>query len=227
MIGSLPTLMAIDDEPGILALVERFARSLAFNVVCHDGGRPALARIPDLRPDVVLVDLQMPELNGLEVLRAIRTLEPECSVILMTGHATIDSAIEAVKLGALDYLIKPLDLERLGALLTMVRQGIERRERLLKIDVDVARQFEFEGMIGRSAVMQDLFDSVRRLAPHAPTVLVTGDTGTGKELVAHALHRVGPRREQRFLTLNCSAVVETFLRERAVWPSARRVHGGH
>jgi DNA-binding NtrC family response regulator len=151
----------------------------------------------------------MPELNGLEVLRAIRTLEPECAVILMTGHATIDSAIEAVKLGALDYLIKPLDLERLGALLTMVRQGIERRERLLKIDADVARQFEFEGMIGRSAVMQDLFDSVRRLAPHAPTVLVTGDTGTGKELVAHALHRVGPRREQRFLTLNCSAVVET------------------
>jgi two-component system, NtrC family, response regulator AtoC len=209
MIGSSPTLMAIDDEPGMLALVERFARSLAFNVVCHGGGRPALAHISDVRPDVVLVDLQMPELNGLEVLRAIRILEPECAVILMTGHASIDSAIEAVKLGALDYLTKPLDLERLGALLTMVRQGIERRERLLKIDADVARQFEFEGMIGRSAVMQDLFDSVRRLAPHAPTVLVTGDTGTGKELVARALHRVGPRRDHRFVTVNCSAVVET------------------
>ena len=209
MIGSLPTLMAIDDEPGMLALVERFARSLAFNVVCHVGGRPALAHMSDVRPDVVLVDLQMPELNGLEVLRAIRILEPDCAVILMTGHASIDSTIEAVKLGALDYLAKPLDLERLGALLTMVRQGIERRERLLKIDADVAGQFEFEGMIGRSAVMQDLFDSVRRLAPHAPTVLVTGDTGTGKELVARALHRVGPRREHRFMTLNCSAVVET------------------
>jgi DNA-binding NtrC family response regulator len=209
MIGSLPTLMAIDDEPGILALVERFARSREFNVVCHGGGRPALADIPDVRPDVALVDLQMPELNGLEVLRAIRTLEPECAVILMTGHASIDSAIEAVRLGALDYLTKPLDLERLGALLKMVRQSIERREKLLKIDVDVARQFEFEGMIGRSAVMQDLFDSVRRLAPHAPTVLVTGDTGTGKELVARALHRAGPRREQHFVTVNCSAVVET------------------
>ena len=209
MIGSLPTLMAIDDEPGILVLVERLATGLEFNVVCHGGGRPALADIPDVRPDVALVDLQMPELNGLEVLRAIRTLEPECAVILMTGHASIDSAIEAVRLGALDYLTKPLDLERLGALLKMVRQSIERREKPLKIDVDVARQSEFEGMIGRSAVMQDLFDSVRRLAPHAPTVLVTGDTGTGKELVARALHRAGPRREQRFVTVNCSAVVET------------------
>jgi DNA-binding NtrC family response regulator len=209
MIGSPPTLMAIDDEPGILALVERFARSLEFNVVCHGRGHPALADIPDVRPDVALVDLRMPELNGLEVLRAIRTLEPECAVILMTGHASIDSAIEAVRLGALDYLTKPLDFERLGALLKMLRSSIERREKLQTFEVDVARQFEFEGMIGRSAVMRDLFDSVRRLAPHAPTVLVTGDTGTGKELVARALHRAGPRREQRFVTVNCSAVVET------------------
>jgi DNA-binding NtrC family response regulator len=209
MIGSLPTLMAIDDEPAMLALVERFARSLDFDVVCHDGGRLALAQISNVRPDVVLVDLQMPEFNGMEMLRAIRTREPDCAVILMTGHASIDSAIEAVKLGAIDYLTKPLDLERLGALLRMVRQGIERRERLLTIDADVARQFEFEGMIGRSVVMQDLFDSVRRLAPHAPTVLVTGETGTGKELVARALHRVGPRRAHGFMTVNCSAVVET------------------
>lgn len=209
MIGSLPTLLAIDDEPGILALVERFARRLDFNVICQEAGGSALALISDVRPDVVLVDLQLPEISGLDVLRAIRGVDPECAVILMTGHASIDTVIEAVKLGALDYLTKPLDLERLGALLTTVRKGIERRETLLKIDADVARQFEFEAMIGRSAAMQDLFDSIRRLAPHARTVLVTGETGTGKELVAHALHRVGSRRDRRYLTVNCSAVVET------------------
>jgi DNA-binding NtrC family response regulator len=209
MIGNLPTLLAIDDEPGILALVERFARKLNFNVVCQGGGRSALAQISDLHPDVVLVDLQMPEVNGLEVLRAIRSIDPECAVILMTGHASIDTVIEAVKLGALDYLTKPLDLERLSALLTTVRCGIERRETLLTMDADVARRFEFESMIGRSAVMQDLFDSIRRLAPHARTVLVTGETGTGKELVARALHLTGPRRDRRYMTVNCSAVVET------------------
>jgi DNA-binding NtrC family response regulator len=209
MTGSRPTLLAIDDEPGMLALVERFARDLDFNVVCHGGGRAALAHVSQVHPDVVLVDLQMPEITGLDVLKAVRDLDPACAVALMTGHASVDSAIEAVRLGALDYLTKPLDLERLRALLTTVRKGIERRETLLEIDADVARRFEFEGMIGRSAAMQELFDSIRRLAVHVRTVLLTGETGTGKELVACALHNVGPRRDRRFIAVNCSAVVDT------------------
>ncbi len=203
-----PTLLAIDDEPGILALVERFARTLQFNVVCHDGASGVLAEIDELRPDVVLVDLQMPEINGLEVLRAIRDVDPECAVVLMTAHASVDTAIEAVKLGALDYLTKPLDFDRLRGLLTTVLKGIERREALLEIDADVARRFEFHGTIGRSAAMQDLFDSIRRLAPHVRTLLITGETGTGKELVARAFQQLGPRRQGRFLTVNCSAVVD-------------------
>jgi DNA-binding NtrC family response regulator len=204
-----PTLLAIDDEPGMLALVERFARGLNFNVVCHHGGRTALEHIPQVHPDVVLLDLQMPEIGGLDVLRSIRAADPECAVILMTAHASVESAIEAVKLGALDYLTKPLDLDRLRDLLTTVQKGIERRETLLEIDATVARQFEFQGMIGRSAAMQELFDTVRRLAPHVRTVLITGETGTGKELVARAFHKIGPRRDRRFLTVNCSAVVDT------------------
>jgi DNA-binding NtrC family response regulator len=204
-----PTMLAIDDEPGMLALVEKFARGLNFDVVCHTEGPRALSQVAELHPDVVLVDLQMPDLNGLEVLRGIRAVDPACAVILMTGHASVDSAIEAVRLGALDYLTKPLDLDRLRDLLATVEKGIERRETLLKIDADVAQQFEFEGMIGRTAPMQDLFDAIRRLAPHVRTVLVTGETGTGKELVARALHKVGPRRDRRFITVNCSAVVDT------------------
>ena len=209
MIEPRPTLLVIDDEPGMLALVERFARDTDFNVICHHGGRGALDQIPQVHPDVVLVDLQMPELTGLDVLRAIRRLKPECAVVLMTAHASVESAIEAVKLGALDYLTKPLDFARLRTLLFGVQKGIERRERLLKLDADVARQFVFQGMIGRSAVMQELFDSIRRLAPHVRTVLITGETGTGKELVARALHVMGPRRDRRFITVNCSAVVDT------------------
>lgn len=209
MTSSRPTLLVIDDEPTVLRFVERFARDLHFNVVCHSGGRRALDQVSQVRPDVVLVDLQMPEINGLEILRSVREIDPACAVVLITGHATVDSAMEAVRSGALDYLTKPLNLERLGELLTTVQKGIERRETLLRIDADVARQFEFYGMIGRSAATQELFDSIRRLAPHARTVLITGETGTGKELVARALHKLGPRRDRRFLTMNCSAVVDT------------------
>jgi DNA-binding NtrC family response regulator len=204
-----PTLLVIDDEPGILALVERFARGLNFNVSCHHSASGVLDSIDELRPAVALVDLQMPEINGLEVLRAIREVDPECAVVLMTAHASVETAIEAVKLGALDYLTKPLDFDRLRDLLTTVQKNIERRETLLQIDADVARRFEFHGTIGRSAAMQELFDSIRRLAPHARTVLITGETGTGKELVARAFQQIGPRRQNRFLTVNCSAVVDT------------------
>src|SRR5262245_18497089 len=118
-------------------------------------------------------------------------------------------AIAALKAGAVDYLAKPFDRERLRDVLVTVRKRVERRDTFLRLDADVAKQFEFYGMVGRSPAMQELFDTIRRLAPHLRTVLITGETGTGKELVAKALHRLGPRRVKRLITLNCSAVVET------------------
>jgi two-component system response regulator AtoC len=203
-----PTLLAIDDEQPILQLVERFARSLGFTVVTSTDSRTTLNNLHVIKPDAVMVDLRMPEVNGLAVLRAIRDIDPACQVILMTGEATVDSAIEAVKLGALDYLTKPFDLPRLRDVLTTVKRGLERRGEMLATDSEAARASEFHGMIGRSPAMQELFDTVRRLAPHVRTALITGQTGTGKELVARALHLVGPRRERPFVALNCSAIVE-------------------
>jgi two-component system, NtrC family, response regulator HydG len=202
-------LLVVDDDPTVLVIIERFATELGFDVVSRGGGREALAALEAVKPDAALVDLQMPEMGGIDVLRAIRAADPDCQVVLMTGNATVETAIEAVKAGALDYLAKPLDFERLRELLLGVRDSISRRERFLQVDADAAKQFEFHGMIGRSPVMQELFDSLRRLAPHARTVMVTGETGTGKELVAKAIHALGPRRSKRFITVNCSAVVET------------------
>ena len=204
-----PLLLAIDDEPAILTIVERFGRQMGFEVETRTNPAAALAEFSKLGPDVAVVDLQMPELGGLDVLKAIRQANPDCHVILLTGNPTIDTAIEAVKLGASDYLRKPIDFGRLGRLLTDVIEGIRRRERLLRVEADVAGDFECEGMIGRSNVMQELFDSLRRYAPHMRTVLVSGETGTGKELVARALHRLGPRSAKRFIAVNCSAVVES------------------
>ncbi len=168
-----------------------------------------VSAVPAFQPHVVLVDLQMPGLGGLDVLTRVKSIDPECQVILMTGNATVETAMQAVKDGALDYLSKPFDFQRLRRLLTTVREGLERREALLRAEAAVAERMEYQGLIGRSLVMQQLFDRIQRYAPHVRTVLVTGETGTGKELVARALHRAGTRRDRRFLTINCSAVVET------------------
>jgi DNA-binding NtrC family response regulator len=201
-------LLVVDDDPGVPKIVGRLAEQLGFEIIYKDNGRDALACLSEVKPHGAMVDLQMPELNGIDVLRAIRVAQPECQVILMTGDATIESAIEAVKAGALDYVSKPFDFARLRGLLTTVRESLNRRARFLEVDAELAKKFEFHGMVGRSPVMQELFDSIRRLAPHARTVLITGETGTGKELVARALHELGTRHRKRLVTVNCSAVVE-------------------
>ena len=209
MSGRRPSLLVIDDEPGMLALIERFARQSGFDVVVHTSGSTAISQLASHTADVALVDLRMPEIGGLDVLRGIKEAQPDCQVILMTAHASVDSAIEAVKLGALDYLSKPIDLNRLRELLTGVREKSARRAALLAAENETAHRMELCGLIGRSAIMQDLFDLVERIAPHARTALVTGETGSGKEGIAHAIHHLGPRRQRRFLTINCSAVVDT------------------
>ena len=150
MTETAPRLLVVDDEPAVLSVVERFAHKLGFEVIFRSSGKEALKCLAEVQPDVALVDLQMPELGGIEVLRAVRAAEPGCQVILMTAHATVDTAIEAVKAGALDYIAKPFDLTRLRELLITVREGIRRRERLLQGDADVATRFEFHGMVGRS-----------------------------------------------------------------------------
>ena len=209
MTAQRPSLVVVDDEQGILDVVSRFGRRAGFDVIACCGGREAIAQLQTRRADVAMVDLRMPDIGGLDVIRAIREIDPHCQAVLMTGFATVDTAVEAIKLGAMDYLSKPLDFARLEHLLTSVREDLERRRSLLAMESDLARHLEFCGMIGRSLVMQDLFGMIRRLAPHVRTALITGETGTGKELVARALHQTGPRRERRFVTVNCSAVVET------------------
>ncbi len=209
MTGQRPTLVVVDDEQGILDVVSRFARRTGFDVIPCSGGRDAIAQLQTRRADVAMVDLRMPDIGGLDVIRAIREIDPHCQAVLMTGYASVDTAVEAIKLGAMDYLSKPLDFGRLQLLLTTVRDDIEKRRSLLEIEGDVAKRLEFCGMIGRGPLMQDLFGMIRRLAPHVRTALITGETGTGKELVARALHQTGPRRDRRFVTVNCSAVVET------------------
>ena len=200
-----PTLLIVDDDPMILKVVGRFAERAGFEPIACLGGSAALQCLSDRRADVAVVDLWMPDIGGLDVVRAIRESQPDCQVALMSGAATIDSAVEAARLGAVDYLTKPIDFTRMNGMLTAVQEQAAQRRQPRAAERNVGTS-EFCGMIGRTPSMQRLFGMIRRLAPDAPTVLVRGETGVGKELVARALHLSGPRRQRRFVGMNCSAV---------------------
>jgi DNA-binding NtrC family response regulator len=157
----------------------------------------------------VLTDLVMPHLSGLDVLERIMEVDPATEVILMTAHYSYESAVEAIKKGASDYLIKPISLptlrERVGRLVEEAR----KRQRSLHLEDELRTNSEFEGIIGRSPLMWEMFSRIRRVSPHYRAVLITGGTGTGKDLAARALHQLSPVSSGRYVVLNCSAVVET------------------
>ena len=206
---SRPFLLLVDDDPQIRTLLREIGNRSGFEVAEAANGREAIDALQRRHVDLMLLDLHMPEASGFEVLRASRSNRTSTQIVLMTGHSSIDNAVEAIKLGAGEFLPKPLDLPRLRRLMEGVRQDFENRQALLDNDAAIAQRLECNGMIGRSPVMLEMFSMIRRLAPHVRTVLISGETGTGKELVSRAFHDLGPRRDKRFVTVNCSAVVES------------------
>jgi DNA-binding NtrC family response regulator len=204
-----PRLIVVDDEVPVLRVIERLAGKVGFAVETYTSSNDAIRDLMRRQADLAMVDLRMPDVNGLELLRQIKATVPGCEVILMTGFAAVDSAIEAIKFGAREYLTKPFDFERLRQVLVDIRDELARRAQIVALESQVARQLEFCGMLGRSPAMQEVFSLVQRLAPHAKVVLIYGETGTGKELAARAFHQAGPRKARPFVTVNCSAVVDT------------------
>ena len=203
----MPTLLVIDDEPTVLEAVKTIGERSGFDVVCCADGESGVEASRTGRPDLVMVDLRMPGVDGLQVLRAIHQADPRCQMVLMTGYASVETAVEAIKIGAMDYLSKPLDVGRVEELLAQVRADVaKRREQESQAEADAG---EVYGMVGRSTAMRHLVGAIGRLAPFVRTALITGETGTGKELAARALHRAGRRREKPFVVVNCSAVVES------------------
>ncbi|MEO8682068.1 MAG: sigma-54 dependent transcriptional regulator [Vicinamibacterales bacterium] len=202
-------LLLVDDDAQIRRLLSEIGAKEGFDVVEAADGGVALDVLSRRHVDLVLLDLHMPRLNGLDVLRAVRRQGMSSQIALMSGAASVEDAVEAVKLGASEYFSKPLDLPRVRALMKVMRQQFEDRSLVLDSDAALGERLEVCGMIGRSPAMRELFSVMHRLAPHARTVLVTGETGTGKELVAKGLHSLGPRKAKKMITVNCSAVVET------------------
>jgi two-component system, NtrC family, response regulator AtoC len=204
-------ILVVDDEPSVAGVIARIAQSFGHEAVQTDSVPHALEAFAASEFDVVLTDLRLGEGDGLELLRHIQELAPEVPVVLITGQATIDSAMEAIRGGAYDYLPKPPDRVALGALL---QRAIEKKRMAVEVrDLrqEIGSRFTLESIAGRSPRMLDVFKTVARVAPSKSIVLIRGESGTGKELVARALHQQSPRAQRRFVPVNVSALPEGLL----------------
>jgi DNA-binding NtrC family response regulator len=201
-------LVVIDDDPKNLKLVEFVLANEGLEIHTASAPQAGMELIRRLRPEIVLLDLVMPGVQGMEMLEGIVEFDSAIDVILITGHYSTESAVEAIQKGASDYFPKPFSAEKLQQRIRQLVEDARRRQRGSKLEDDLLQNFEFEGMVGRSPLMLDLFSKIRRIGPHFRTVLVTGPTGVGKELVAKALHQASPFHAGPFVALNCSAISE-------------------
>jgi DNA-binding NtrC family response regulator len=207
----LPTvkLVAVDDTPSGLELLAESLRQDGLTIFTSTDPEEGLELVYREHPQIVLLDLVMPKMSGLQMLERIVEFDPAIDVILMTAHYTTETAVEAIQKGACDYLNKPVSIPALRSRVEKLLADARQRQRALDLDRELLETCRFEGMIGRSPLMWDLFARIRRVAQHYRSALITGPTGTGKDLVARALHNLSPASSGRFVTCNCSAVVET------------------
>jgi DNA-binding NtrC family response regulator len=204
----IPVLI-VDDDPDSLELLSAALAQPGIAIHAESDSEAAADWVAQHHPPIVLSDLVMPELDGIGLLERIMEIDPSTDVILMTAHYTIESAVEAIKKGASDYLSKPVSIDLLRAKLAETVDRVRRRDRALALEGELLRHANFAGMIGHSPRMAELFSRIRRVAPHYHAALIIGATGTGKELIARALHDLSPAAKKPFIAVNCSALVET------------------
>ena len=205
------TILVIDDEKNIRTGLQTALEMDGYEVLLAADGTEGLEIALHTDIDLVITDLRMPGVSGEEVLRRVATETPGIPVIVLTGHGTVESAVEAMRAGAYDFLTKPLNLDRLSLL---VKRALQNRELSLQnreLEREIAGKKSFEHIIGKSQAMLKVFDVVRRVAPTRASVLITGESGVGKELIANALHNLSPRKEKPFVKVHCAALAETLL----------------
>ncbi len=203
----LASVLVVDDESGIRESMTILFRREGYKVKAVDSGEGAVEILEREPFDLVITDLRLTGMSGIEVLQQVKKTSPETEVVVMTAYGTIEGAVEAIKKGAYDYLTKPFQPEELTLLArrALERKGLAQRVRVLE---DAARDREPLGIVGNSEAMKDVLSMVHRVAQHETTVLVTGESGTGKELVAKALHTLSLRKDKPLVTVNCGAIPE-------------------
>ena len=204
-------ILVVDDETNIREALAKILERAGHRVSAAESGDTALSLLHDGVFDVIVTDLKMLGAGGLDVLRGAKQHQPDTEVIILTAFGTIESAVEAMKLGAYDYLTKPIDPPRLLHLVTKALEHKALREEVQQLREQASVRRAFERIVGRSPTMRRVYETVRQVAPSMATVLISGESGTGKELVARAIHNRSARKSGPFVTLNCGALPETLL----------------
>ncbi|MCU0578640.1 MAG: sigma-54 dependent transcriptional regulator [Desulfobacterota bacterium] len=225
-------LLVADDEKNQRELLEGFLRKKGYDVHAAGGGEAALAWLKENGCEVILTDHKMPGMDGTTLLKAVKALNPEIAVVLMTAYGTVEKAVEAMKLGAYDYLTKPIDLDELLILLGRIEESLLLTREVRQLRQELKEKFSFEGVITQSPRMAEVLSLVARVAPSQSTVLIRGESGTGKGLLARVIHYHSGRSAGPFLTLNCAAIPENLLEselfghEKGAFTGASALHLG-
>ena len=209
--NELCTVLVVEDDAAMREMLVESLCEEGYQVLSADGGREGVRQVRTERVDLMVTDLRMPDMNGLDLVREIQTLPSPPDVITITAFGTIDTAIKAMKLGAFDYITKPFEIEQLLIAVDRALRDRQLRSEVQRLRSEVQNKYRFENIIGRSAAMQEVFSLIRRVADSTVTVMITGESGTGKELVARALHFNSSRAKRPFLPVNCAAIPDTLL----------------
>jgi len=225
-------ILVVDDEPMVCLSLTNWLKEENYWAYSVEDGASAIAAVHAEKWDIVLLDLKMPGMDGLEVLRQIKSISPQTVVVMMTAYASIPSSVQAMKEGAYDYVVKPLDVQEL----TLMLQKIVEHQQLITENIllrkHLTERYSFEDIIGKSEPMQRVFEMISTVADTSATVLITGETGTGKSTIARWLHRHGPRAAGPMVEVNCSALPDTlaeselFGHERGAFTDARAARQG-
>ena len=204
-------VLIVEDEPAARVGLEQLVKSWGFLAESAGDGEEALAKVTTFRPAIVITDLVMPRLDGLGLLRALQSQGADVTTLLLTAQGTVDTAVEAMKEGAYDYLTKPVDLQRLKILLDKIVERLETMREVKALRRQLRESGTFGTMIGNSPEMRKIYQVIEQAAPTGASVLITGESGTGKELVAQTIHQLSPRATFPFVAINCAAIPETLL----------------
>jgi len=227
------TILVVDDDPGHLTTLQAIIKSWGYKVEAADDGVKAVERIKEKPFDLVLMDVRMTVMSGIEALKLIKEYNPAIPILIMTAYSSVESAVEALKAGAYDYLTKPLDFEvlKLAIERSLEHIGLKTENRALK--ERLASSFDLKNIIGKSGPMKELLEMVAMIAPSEATVLITGESGTGKELIAKSVHFNSARKDKPFVVVNCAALTETLLEselfghEKGAFTGADKRREGH
>ena len=204
-------VLVVEDDAAMRELLREALDDEGYTVETASGGRPGIERVRAGGIDLVISDVKMPDLDGIDLLRELKAVEPSPHVITITAFGSIDTAIRAVKLGAFDYITKPFEIDQLLVAVQKALSERELRSEVARLRDEVARSYRFDNMIGRSPSMQEVFGMIRRLGSSAASVLITGESGTGKELIARSLHFNSARKNRPFVPINCAAIPDALL----------------